>query len=99
MGKEVVKKRPGAKIAPVVGFEKTYPGFEYDEDECEYLKAIEQYKRDAKVPFPSFVEVLRIAKKLGWRKDSPAAPVPQAEPPAAVKVRKSPCAHHQKKKR
>lgn len=43
-------------------------GSEYSDEEREFLLAVERYKRERNRPFPTWVEVLRIAKALGWRK-------------------------------
>jgi hypothetical protein len=39
---------------------------DYTADEIEFLKAIEQYKRDAGRPYPTWGEVLMIARELGY---------------------------------
>jgi hypothetical protein len=57
------------------GVGETYPGSEYTADEIEFLKAMELYRR--KRPFPTWTEVLKVLKKLGYRKvektpDTPA---------------------------
>lgn len=44
----------------------------YDEDECEFLKAIEAYKKRTGRPFPTWSEVLGVVRELGYRK----APAP-----------------------
>ncbi len=62
------KKRNGAKIPQLVSHEGSLPGSEYTDDEEEYLRAMERYKRAAGVRFPSYVECLRVAQGLGWRK-------------------------------
>jgi len=47
---------------------------EMTDDQFEFLMAINKYKKVNKVPFPSFTEILEIAKALGYRKV--ADPVP-----------------------
>lgn len=40
----------------------------YEDDEFEFLKAIDTYKREKRRPYPTWVEVLNVLKALGWRK-------------------------------
>lgn len=47
---------------------------EMTDDQFEFLMAINKYKKVNKAPFPSFTEILEIAKALGYRKV--AEPVP-----------------------
>lgn len=49
-------------------FEERFSGSEYGDEEIEFLLAIERYKREKKRPFPTWHEVLRIVKSLGYRK-------------------------------
>ncbi|MBP3956337.1 hypothetical protein J8F10_13685 [Gemmata sp. G18] len=50
-------------------FEEVLLGSDYSEDELEFMKAVERYKRETGTKFPSYVEVLRIARGLGWVRD------------------------------
>lgn len=43
--------------------------YEYDADEWEFIQAVEKYKKEKKRPFPSFAELLGVAKGLGYKKD------------------------------
>jgi hypothetical protein len=43
----------------------------YDDDETEFLKAVERYKRERRRPFPTLSELLGVLKGLGWRKVGP----------------------------
>lgn len=47
---------------------------EMNNEQFEFLMAINEYKKVNKAPFPSFTEILEIAKALGYRKV--AEPVP-----------------------
>ncbi len=47
---------------------ETYPGWEYTDEEREFLMAIERYKRVERKPFPTWVEALGVLRELGWRK-------------------------------
>ncbi len=39
-----------------------------NDDQFEFIMAIDEYKRANKRPFPSYTEILEIAKALGYRK-------------------------------
>lgn len=41
---------------------------EYTDDELAFLKAVDTYKRENRRPYPTWSEVLEIAKSLGYRK-------------------------------
>lgn len=41
---------------------------QYTDDELEFLKAIEKYKRDHNRPHPTWHEVLAVLKSLGYEK-------------------------------
>jgi len=43
-------------------------GDDYTREEVEFLRAIDAYKRSTGNPFPTWSQVLAIAKKLGYRK-------------------------------
>ncbi len=62
------------------GIGERYVGSTYDADEVEFLKAMELFKRSR--PFPTWSEVLRVLKGLGYRKvETPAtgdAPCPSS---------------------
>ncbi len=45
---------------------------EYSDDEFEFLKAVEAWKKRTKRPFPSCTECLAIARSLGYRKEGGA---------------------------
>ncbi len=51
-----------------VGCEENFPGCDYTEEEREFLVAIDRYKRSARRPYPTWREVLRVIKALGYRK-------------------------------
>ena len=48
------------------GIGEKHPGSSYAADEFEFLKAMELFKRAR--PFPTWSEVLRVLKGLGYRK-------------------------------
>jgi hypothetical protein len=41
---------------------------EYDDEEIQFMKAMDQYKRDNRRMFPTWSEVLEVLKALGYRK-------------------------------
>ena len=60
---------------------------DYSDDETDFMKAMDRYKRDNRRPFPTWSEVLEVMRSLGYRKvaeptDLPGAkrPAPAAEP-------------------
>jgi len=48
---------------------------EMNEDQFEFIMAIEDYKKANGRPFPSFTEILEIAKALGYRKVAEPQPL------------------------
>ncbi len=48
---------------------------EMSDEQFEYLKAIEEYKKVNRRPFPSFTEILEIIKAMGYRKVEEAVPI------------------------
>lgn len=40
----------------------------YSDEEAEFLRAMERYRRERKRPFPTFIEVLAVARSLGYRR-------------------------------
>lgn len=49
-------------------FQEVHPGAGYTDDEVEFMLAIDRYKRLAQRPFPTWHEVLRVLRELGYRK-------------------------------
>src|SRR6266850_4706990 len=41
---------------------------DYNDDEIAFMKAMDQYKRDNRRPFPTWSEVLEVLMSLGYRK-------------------------------
>lgn len=77
---------------------------DYSDDETEFMKAMDRYKRENRRPFPTWSEVLEVLRSLGYRRvaeptdlpgrGSGVVPVPGAPvgattpPPAAEKLPK-----------
>src|SRR5215471_17563316 len=49
---------------------------DYSNDEIEFMKAMDQYKRDNRRPFPTWSEVLEVLQALGYRKVAAATCLP-----------------------
>lgn len=52
---------------------------EYSDEEREFLRAVDRYRRECKRPWPTATELLQIAVSLGYRKVAPAGPLPGAK--------------------
>ena len=46
-----------------------------NDEQFEFIMAIDEYKKANRRPFPSFTEILEIAKALGYRKVADAQPL------------------------
>src|SRR5882724_6541254 len=49
---------------------------DYNDDEIVFMKAMDQYKRANRRPFPTWSEVLEVLYSLGYRKVAEAADLP-----------------------
>jgi hypothetical protein len=49
---------------------------DYNEEEILFMKAMDQYKRDNRRPFPTWSEVLEVLRALGYRKIAEPTPLP-----------------------
>jgi hypothetical protein len=49
---------------------------DYSEDEIIFMKAMDQYKRANRRPFPTWSEVLEVLRSLGYRKVEEATALP-----------------------
>src|ERR1017187_1436659 len=49
---------------------------DYTNDEIEFMKAKDQYKRDNRRPFPTWSEVLEVMRALGYRKVAEPSQMP-----------------------
>ena len=49
---------------------------DYTDDEIEFMKAMDQYKRDNRRPFPTWSEVLEVLRALGYRKVAEPSTMP-----------------------
>jgi hypothetical protein len=49
-------------------YQEVHPGAGYTDDEVEFMLAMDRYKRQAQRPFPTWHEVLRVIRELGYCK-------------------------------
>jgi hypothetical protein len=49
---------------------------DYNDDETEFMKAMDRYKRENRRPFPTWSEVLEVLRALGYRRVAEAGPLP-----------------------
>jgi hypothetical protein len=49
---------------------------DYTNDEIEFMKAMDQYKRDNRRPFPTWSEVLEVLRAIGYRKVADPSAMP-----------------------
>lgn len=61
-------------------YEETFHGSGYTADEVEFIMAMERYMREANRPFPTWHEVLRVLKALGYRQVAAPARRPPRPP-------------------
>jgi len=52
---------------------------DYNDDETEFMKAMDRYKRDNRRPFPTWSEVLEVMRALGYRKVAEPTDLPGAK--------------------
>ena len=53
---------------------------DYTDEEIAFMKAMDQYKRDNRRPFPTWSEVLEVLAALGYRKVAAATSLPGLSP-------------------
>ena len=53
---------------------------DYSEEEIAFMKAMDQYKRDNRRPFPTWSEVLEVLRALGYRKVAEPTVMPGLQP-------------------
>lgn len=59
---------------------------DYSDDEISFMKAMDQYKRDNRRPFPTWSEVLEVLRALGYRKVAEPTALPGLSPAGGVAV-------------
>jgi hypothetical protein len=53
---------------------------DYNDEEIAFMKAMDQYKRDNRRPFPTWSEVLEVLRALGYRKVAEPTALPGLQP-------------------
>jgi hypothetical protein len=53
---------------------------DYSEEEIIFMKAMDQYKRDNRRPFPTWSEVLEVLRALGYRRTAEPTDLPGLHP-------------------
>jgi hypothetical protein len=53
---------------------------DYTDEEIAFMKAMDQYKRDNRRPFPTWSEVLEVLRALGYRKVAEETALPGLSP-------------------
>lgn len=56
---------------------------DYSDDETDFMKAMDRYKRENRRPFPTWSEVLEVMRSLGYRKVAEPTDLPGKKPQAA----------------
>ena len=49
---------------------------DYSDEEIDFMKSMDQYKRDNRRPFPTWSEVLEVLRALGYRKVAEPSQMP-----------------------
>jgi len=57
---------------------------DYNDDETDFMKAMDRYKRDNRRPFPTWSEVLEVLSSLGYRKVAEPTDLPGKKTSANV---------------
>jgi hypothetical protein len=57
---------------------------DYNDEEITFMKAMDQYKRDNRRPFPTWSEVLEVLRALGYRRVAEPTALPGAQAANAV---------------
>ena len=73
------------------GFQENFPGGDYTPEEWEFIRAVAQYQERFGRRFPSWREVLHIARCLGYRKVADAVPVDTAPRPSEIGLTAAAC--------
>jgi hypothetical protein len=56
---------------------------DYNDEEIAFMRAMDQYKRDNRRPFPTWSEVLEVLRALGYRKVAEPTALPGLPPQSA----------------
>lgn len=67
------RKGPRRKVERRRMIDPTTCERDYTDDEVEFMKAMDDYKRKSGRPFPTWSEVLEVIRALGYNRPQPAA--------------------------
>jgi hypothetical protein len=70
----------------VAGFQENFPGGDYTADEWEFIQAVAAYQKRFRRRYPSWREVLHVARCLGYRKVAAPIPIDAAPRPAELEL-------------
>jgi hypothetical protein len=56
---------------------------DYSDEEIEFMRSMDLYKRHNRRPFPTWSEVLEVLRAMGYRKTEPPTPIPGVPVPKA----------------
>src|SRR5262245_19170786 len=59
---------------------------DYNDEETEFMKAMDRYKRENRRPFPTWSEVLEVLRSLGYRKVAEPTELPGKKTPHTVEL-------------
>ena len=62
---------------------------DYSDDESDFMKAMDRYKRENRRPFPTWSEVLEVLRSLGYRKVAEPTDLPGTKKPQAAEAAKA----------
>ncbi len=57
---------------------------DYNDDETDFMKAMDRYKRENRRPFPTWSEVLEVLHSMGYRKVAEATALPTGKKESGV---------------
>jgi hypothetical protein len=61
---------------------------DYSDEETDFMKAMDRYKRENRRPFPTWSEVLEVLRSLGYRKVAEPTDLPGTKKPQAADAAK-----------
>jgi hypothetical protein len=62
---------------------------DYSDEETDFMKAMDRYKRENRRPFPTWSEVLEVLRSLGYRKVAEPTDLPGTKKPQAADAKVS----------
>lgn len=59
---------------------------DYTDEETDFMKAMDRYKRDNRRPFPTWSEVLEVMRSLGYRRVADPTDLPGKKPSSSANI-------------